>query len=48
MLKVSPATVPNSMLPGDAIAFREEGCRRIGWFLFPDSHSPLAFPLIWR
>ena len=41
-------TVPNSMLPGEGIASREEGCRRVAWFLFPDSHFPLAFPPIWR
>jgi Putative transposase len=23
-------------------------CRRVAWFLFPDSHFPLAFPPIWR
>jgi hypothetical protein len=30
----SPVTVPNSMLPGEGIASREEGCRRVAWFLF--------------
>jgi hypothetical protein len=39
-------TVPNSMLPGEGIASREEGCRRVAWFLFPDSYFPLAFPPI--
>jgi hypothetical protein len=33
-------TVPNSMLPGEGIASREEGCRRVAWFLFPASHFP--------
>ena len=33
---------------GEGIASREEGCRRVAWFRFPDSHFPLAFPPIWR
>ena len=28
-------TVPNSMLAGEDIASREEGCRRVACFLFP-------------
>jgi hypothetical protein len=41
-------TVPNSMLPGEGVASREEGCRRVASFLFPDGHFPLVFPPIWR
>ena len=41
-------TVPNSMLPGEGVASREEGCRRVASFLFPDGHLALVFPPIWR
>ena len=37
-------TVPNSMLPGEGVASREEGCRRVASFLFPDGHFALVFP----
>jgi hypothetical protein len=26
----------------------EDARNRAAWFLFPDSHFPLAFPPIWR
>jgi hypothetical protein len=46
--RISPMTVPNSVLPSEGIASREEGYRRVAWFLFPDSHFPLALPPIGR
>jgi hypothetical protein len=39
-----PVTVPNSMLLGEGVASREEGCRRVASFLFPYGHFPLVFP----
>jgi hypothetical protein len=36
------------MLPREGVASREEGCRRVASFLFPDGHFNLVFPHIWR
>jgi len=42
------SSVPSRVLAAHDWEFGTDRCRRVAWFLFPDSHFPLAFPCIWR